>query len=48
MRKQRKSETCEERNQRLKRDAQRKMDETAAADAAVDRMIRRNIRQYGP
>jgi hypothetical protein len=48
MRKQRRLETAEERNERLRREAQRKIDEAAAAESAVDRMIRRNIRLYGP
>jgi hypothetical protein len=48
MRKMRKPETAAERDERLKRDARRKMDEAAAADAAVDQMIRRNIRLHGP
>jgi hypothetical protein len=48
MRKQRELETAEKRNERLKRGAQRKIDEAAAADAAVDQMIRRNIKLYGP
>jgi hypothetical protein len=30
------------------RDAQVKRDEVAANEAAIDRMIRRNIEQYGP
>lgn len=48
MRKQRKPETAEERNERLKREAHRKVEDAAAAEAAVDQMIRKNIRQYGP
>jgi hypothetical protein len=47
MRKRRKPETSEERSQRLKREAQRKTDD-AAAESAVDLMIKRNIRLYGP
>lgn len=48
MRKQRNLETAEERIERLKREAQRKIDEAAAAEAAVDQMIKRSIRLYGP
>ena len=48
MRKQRAVEDPEERTERLKREAQRKRDETAADDRAVDEMIRRNVEQYGP
>jgi hypothetical protein len=48
MRKQRKPETAEERDERFKRDSRRKTDAAAAADAAVDQMIRQNIRLYGP
>jgi len=48
MRSQRKIETAEERNQRLMQEAQRKRDGVAEEEAAVDRMIRRNIEQYGP
>jgi hypothetical protein len=48
MQRYRKLENQEERNQRLVRDAQVKRDEVAANEAAIDRMIRRNIEQYGP
>jgi hypothetical protein len=48
MRKPRKPEATEERRERLKSEAQRKMNEAAAADAAVDQMIRQNIKLYGP
>ena len=41
-------ETPEERKHRLLREAQVKRDEVVAEDAAVDRMIRQNIEQYGP
>ena len=44
----RKLETAEDRNQRLRLQAQLKRDATAANEAAVDLMIRRNIEQYGP
>lgn len=48
MRMQRKVETPAERDERMIRQAQMKRDEAAAEEAAVDRMIRRNIEQYGP
>lgn len=48
MRQQRKIENLEERSARLAREAQLRKDEIAAEDAAVDRMIRRNIEQFGP
>lgn len=48
MQKQRKAETSQERSERLLRDAQIKREEAAANEAAIDRMIRRNIEQYGP
>ena len=48
MRKLRKLEAPEERNDRLISEARLKRDQTEAADAAIDRMIRRNIKQYGP
>lgn len=48
MRKRRMMETPEDRNERFIREAQAKRDEVAADEAAVDRMIRRNIEQYGP
>jgi hypothetical protein len=47
IRKQRKLETPEERDQRFAREAQIKRNEEAANEAAVDRMIRRNIEQHG-
>lgn len=40
-------EAPEEREVRLMREAQAKRDEIAADDAAVDRMIRRNLEQFG-
>jgi len=47
-RKPRKIETAEERSLRLSRDAQSKVDDSAAADKAVEAMIRRSIELYGP
>lgn len=48
MEKLRRAESSDDRNQRLVRQAKMKADEAAANDAAVDRMIRRNIREFGP
>lgn len=48
MQRYRKLESQDERNLRLLRDAQLKRDEIAANEVAIDRMIRRNIEQYGP
>lgn len=48
MSKLRKLETSEERNQRVKREAQMKTERAATDEAAIDRMIRLNIEQYGP
>jgi hypothetical protein len=48
MRHQRKTETPEERSRRLVREAQMKKDEAAANEAAIDRLIRQNIAQFGP
>ena len=45
---QRKMENPEERNKRVTQEVQMKKDEAAAEEAAVDRMIRRSIAQYGP
>ena len=46
--KQRRLETPGERDQRSAREAQIKRAEATANEAAIDRMIRRNIEQYGP
>ena len=48
MRKLREAETSEQREQRLTRESQMKRDAAEANDAAVDRMIRQNLAQYGP
>lgn len=48
MRKPRKLESSKERKDRLDREAQDKVDDTRAAEAAVDKMIRRNIDEHGP
>jgi hypothetical protein len=47
MRKQRKLEPPEDRKQRLMRETQVRSGQVAADEIAVDRMIRRNIEQYG-
>ena len=44
----RKLETAEERDQRYARETQLKKAQAAAEDAAIDRMIRSNIPQFGP
>jgi hypothetical protein len=43
----RKHETSAERDKRLKLDARTKRERVAAEDAAVERLIRENIRLYG-
>jgi len=48
MRPRRKSETPEEHWERLLRKGRRKTAVVAMDDAAVDRMIRQSIEQYGP
>jgi len=48
MRTQRKTETPEERKDRLFREVQTKKADAIADEAAVDRMIRQNIAQFGP
>lgn len=46
-RKRQEFESPEELKQRHVREAQAKREEIAADDAAIDRMIRRNIEQFG-
>jgi hypothetical protein len=41
-------ETLEEQKERLVQEAQTKRDAEAANEAAIDRMISRNIKQHGP
>lgn len=48
MQKHRRLETSGERRERLARYAEMKREEAAANEAAIERMIRRNIEQYGP
>jgi hypothetical protein len=48
MQRHRKLETSEQREQRLVRESQIKKAEQAANEAALDRMISRNIEQHGP
>ena len=48
MRTQRPIETREVLTERRKRRAQMKAEETAAAEAAAEKMITENIRLYGP
>jgi hypothetical protein len=47
-RKQRKLETAQEREQRITREARLRKAQAVAEEAAIDRMIRSNIRQFGP
>ena len=47
-RKPRKLETADEQHQRNAQEAQLRKDQAAAEEAAIDRMIRGNIRQFGP
>ena len=48
LRKQRTTESIEERDKRRKRETEEKALEVSAADAAIDAMIKRNIELYGP
>lgn len=48
MREQRKLETSEDREGRRQREAQKKLDDQAKAEAVADEMIRRNVERYGP
>ena len=48
MQKHRRLETPDDRNQRLIQEARLKKDQAAENEAAVDQMIRQNVKQYGP
>lgn len=48
MRTKQKPESPSERDERLELEAQRKSEMADARDAAVDRLIRENIRMFGP
>ena len=48
MRTRRAAETSDERSHKLRQQAQLKRIESEASEAAVDRMIRRNIEEFGP
>ncbi len=48
MRTRRPAEMSDERSQKLRQQAQLKRIATEASEAAVDRMIRRNIEEFGP
>ena len=48
MRKPRMPETDEQRSDRVDRKAQIRIDDDAAADRALDAMVRQSIRQHGP
>ena len=47
MRKPRKPEAAAERDERRRETAQRRSDEAAEADQALDAMVRRSIRDHG-
>ena len=47
MRKPRTVESAEDRHQRLTLEAQSKREEVGLKEAAIDRMIRRNIEEFG-
>ena len=38
----------EERNERLAKEAQKRLDDAAAADKIIDAMVERSIKQHGP
>lgn len=48
MRKKRNPETDEQRNKRLEKEAQRRADNAAAEDKAIDAMVKRSIDSQGP
>jgi hypothetical protein len=44
----RKKLTEEQRNERLAKEAQKRLDDAAAADKIIDAMVERSIKQHGP
>lgn len=48
MRKKRDAETDKEQKERLKGAAQKRSDDAAADDDAIDAMVKRSIKQHGP
>lgn len=48
MRRKRKTETAEERSERLKLEAQLRIEAATAADQDLDAVVRRSIELYGP
>jgi hypothetical protein len=48
MRKKRKPEADEQRRERLGKERQRRIDDTAAEDKSVDAMVTRSIKLHGP
>jgi hypothetical protein len=48
MRKKRNRETEEQRNDRLAKEAQRRIEGVAAEDEAVDAMVKQSIQRHGP
>ena len=48
MRKKREPETDEQRNERFRKDAQTRVEHSAAEDHAMDAMVERSIKLHGP
>ena len=48
MRKKLTPETEEQRNERLAKEAQKRLDDSAAADQVIDAMVKRSLKRYGP
>lgn len=48
MRKKLTPETEEQRNDRLAKEAQKRLDDSAAADQVIDAMVKRSLKRYGP
>ena len=48
MRTKRNPETEEQQNERLEKEAQRRRDKAAAEDKAIDDMVKRSIKRWGP
>lgn len=48
MRKKRTRETEEQRDERIEKDSQRRIDDAAKADEAIDAMVKKSIKLHGP
>lgn len=48
MRKKRTRETEEQRDERFEKDAQKRIDDAAKADEAIDALVKRSIKLHGP